>query len=230
MEEEAFFMQKNRLFSTRTLTALAMICTLAFILAAFARVPLFAGPPTLRYDPKDIVITIGGFMFGSLAAAVVSVVVALIQMVTVSATGPWGALMNIITSCAFCCTAAFIYKKNRSIKGAVIGLVTAVVVATIAAMMWNLLVVPLFLGRPREQVWPMLIPVFLPFNLINNIINAAFTMVLYKYVKTALQKARLMPPVEQTEKTGKVNLGIVIISLFIIAYMVLWVLVWQGRI
>jgi len=223
-------MQKNRLFSTKALAVLAVICAMAFVLAAFVRFPITPPIPglNLRYDPKDIVITIGGFMFGPLAAAVVSVVVALIQMVTVSATGIWGALMNIVTSCAFCCTAAFIYKKNRSIKGAVIGLIAAVIVATITALLWNMLVLPIFLDIPRELVWPMIIPTLLPFNLISNTLNAALTMVLYKYVKTALQKARLMPPVEQAQKTGKVSLGVTIISMFVVIYMVLWVLVWQG--
>jgi len=224
-------MQKNKVISTKTLTVLAMICAIAFILAAYVRIPIT--PPattlTLRYDPKDIAITIGGFMFGPLAAAAVSVVVALIQMVTVSATGFWGAVMNIITSCAFCCTGAFIYGKDRGVRGAILGLAAAIVVATVAAMLANLLIVPIFMGRPREQVWPLLVPLFLPFNLINNTLNAAFTLALYKHVKMALQKARLMPP-EKVEKTGRMSVAIAIISLLVIAYMVLWVFVWHGSV
>jgi len=223
-------MSKNKLFSTKTLTVLAMICAIAFVLAAFVRFPITPPIPglNLRYDPKDIVITIGGFMFGPLAAAVVSVIVALIQMVTTSATGPWGALMNIVTSCAFCCTAAFIYKKNRSIKGAVIGLIAAVIVATVVAMLWNMLILPIFVGIPRERVWPLLIPYLLPFNLIGNTLNAAFTMVLYKYVKAALEKARLMPKVEQAQGTKKSHIGVIIFSAFVVGYMVLWILAWRG--
>jgi len=99
--------------STRKLTTLAMICAIAFLLAAFVRFPIVPAVGFLRYDPKDIVIVIGGFIFGPLAALIVTVVVSLLQMVTVSASGPIGAVMNIISGAAFCCTAAYIYGKMR---------------------------------------------------------------------------------------------------------------------
>ena len=46
-------------------------------------------------------------------------------MFTVSDTGPIGCIMNVLATCAFCCTAAFVYKKFHTRKGAVIGLAWA---------------------------------------------------------------------------------------------------------
>lgn len=211
--------------TTRKITTLAMICAIAFLLAAFVRFPVVL---FLRYDPKDVVITIGGFLFGPVAALIVTVVVALLQMVTVSATGPIGAIMNIVSGAAFCCTAAFIYSKKRTLKGAVLGLIVATIFATGVMVLWNYLVTPVFMGIPRQDVVDLLIPAFIPFNLISGILNSALVMLLYKPVRTALKASNLMPHNNEPAQKGKISAGIIITSLFIIATCVLWILVLQG--
>ena len=120
----------------------------------------------LDFDFKDVVICIGGFTFGPLAAAVISILVAFIEMITISTTGPIGFIMNALATCAFCCTASFIYKKMHTKKGAVLGLACGVVALTAVMLLWNYLITPIYMGMDREEiVVPMLIPVFLPFNL-----------------------------------------------------------------
>ena len=209
----------------RKLTTLAMLSAMAFALAAFVRVPIVL---FLRYDPKDVIIAIAGLIYGPIAAFIVAVVVSVTQMFTVSQTGPIGLMMNIIASTAFCCTAALIYKKNRTLKGAVIGLVVASIFATAVMMMWNYIITPIFMNVPREQVVALMIPAFLPFNLISNTLNAALTLLLYKPVRAALQTSRMMPQAENEGRTGKFSLGIVVSALFLIATCVLWVLILQG--
>ena len=213
---------------TKKITVLAMISAVAFIMAAFIRVPVVL---FLRYDPKDVVMAIAGFIYGPMAAFVVAVIVSTVQMFTVSQTGPIGLVMNIISSAAFCCTAAYIYKKKRTMVGAGAGLAVAVVVATIVMMLWNYIVTPIFMGIPRYRVVELLLPAFLPFNLISHSLNAALSLLLYKHVKTALRAARLLPPLEVGEnkdKTAKVNIGAVVIAGFVVVTCVLWVLVLQG--
>lgn len=210
---------------TRKLTTLAMLSAMAFALAAFVRVPIVL---FLRYDPKDVIIAIAGLIYGPIAAFVVTLVVSITQMFTISQTGPIGLMMNIIASTAFCCTAAVIYKKNRTLKGAVIGLAVASIFATAVMMMWNYIITPVFMNVPREQVVALMIPAFLPFNLISNILNAALTLLLYKPVRAALQASRMMPKVENEGKAGKFSVGIAVSALFLIATCVLWVLILQG--
>ncbi|MCL2566324.1 MAG: ECF transporter S component [Defluviitaleaceae bacterium] len=212
--------------TTKKLCVLAMICAVAFILAAIVRVPVVL---FLRYDPKDVVIAIAGFLYGPMAALMVAVVVAVVQMFTVSQTGPIGLLMNIIASAAFCCTAAFIYKKKRTMSGAVIGLAVATLFATIVMMLWNYIITPIFMDVPRQAVVGLLLSAFLPFNLISNTLNAAFTLLLYKPIKSALQASNLMPAPETTVK-GKINIGIIVGSGFAILTCILWVMVLQGYI
>ena len=50
------------------------------------------------------------------------------------------------------------------------------------------------MGVPRSEVVKLLIPAFLPFNLIKSSLNAAITFCLYKPVVTALRKAGLVRP------------------------------------
>jgi len=208
---------------TKRLTVLAMFSAIAFILAAFVRVPVVL---FLRYDPKDVIITIAGFIYGPFAAFLVTVVVSVVQMFTTSQTGYWGLLMNVIASAAFCCTAAYVYKKNRSMKGALIGLIVAFVVATIVMMLWNYLIVPIYMpGVTRESIVPLLFTAFLPFNLISNGLNAAFTFILYKHIKKALQAARLLPVYTDKTKSGKVNIGFILVAIFVVITCVLWILV-----
>ena len=213
--------------TTKKMCTLAMLSALAYIVMAISR----AMPPIvlfLKYDPKDIIITIGGFLFGPLPALTITTVVAFLEMFTVSDTGYIGLIMNIIAGCSFACTAAFIYKRNRTLKGAIIGLIAAWLFTTAVMVMWNYLITPLYLNRPRSEIASLLIPVFVPFNLIKGGLNAALTMLLYKPVKAALQASHLMPDATVQVK-GRINPGVIIASFFVIVTCILWVLVIQGK-
>lgn len=59
-------------------------------------------------------------------------------------------------------------------------------------LFWNYLITPIYMGYPREAVVELLIPVFLPFNLIKGGLNAAITMILYKPIVKALRRAHLI--------------------------------------
>ena len=183
-------MTKTR-FSTKYVAICAMFCAIAYLLTLIGQlVPQVAG--FLSYDPKDIAVVIIGFILGPLASVFVSVIVSLIEMVSVSGTGPIGMLMNVLATCAFAVPAAIVYKRNHSQKGAIIGLTLGVVAMAACMILWNYLVTPLYMGVPRSVVVGMLVPVFLPFNLIKGGINALFTMLLYKPIVGSLRAAKLI--------------------------------------
>ncbi|MCL1795741.1 MAG: ECF transporter S component [Clostridia bacterium] len=214
----------SRRMDTKKISVLAMLSALAFIVMAVGRVPVVL---FLRYDPKDVIITIGGFLYGPLAAFIVTAVVAFVEMITVSDNGFIGLLMNIIAGCSFACTASFIYQKKRTLKGAVLGLLAAWIITTAVMVMWNYLITPVYMKIPREVVVGYMLPAFIPFNLLKGGLNAAITMLLYKPVRAALSAYRMTPPVV-SGKTGKLNAGVVIASVFVIVTCVLWILVLQG--
>ena len=110
-------------FNTKQIAMIGMLCAIAFVAVALIRIPVVS---FLKYEPKDVIVAMGGFMFGPLASFAISAVVSLVEMVTISDTGVIGCLMNLISTCAFACTAAIVYKKRRTLSGAVIGLVSGV--------------------------------------------------------------------------------------------------------
>ena len=198
--------------STRTITSIAMLTGIAYIVMLLSK--LMPSVMFLDFDFKDVVICIGGFTFGPLVAAVISVLVAFIEMITISTTGPWGFLMNALATCAFCCTASFLYKKMHTKKGAVIGLACGVACLVAVMLTWNYLVTPFYMGQPREAIAAMLLPLFLPFNLAKGGMNMAATLLLYKPVVTALRKARLVPESHApVEGKGKLGAGFLLFSL-----------------
>ena len=209
---------------TRKLTTVAMLCAMSYAVMLIGRilVVLF-----LKYDPKDVIIAIGGFLFGPLTSFVISLVVSLIEMFTVSETGIIGCIMNLISTCAFACTAAFIYKRKHNIKGAVIGLLTGCITMTAVMLLWNYLITPIYMGIPRTEVVKLLIPAFLPFNLLKGILNLSITLLLYKPIVTALRKTGLVEESHSgTHKNKKT--GIILLSLLTLATCIFIILVWNG--
>lgn len=210
----------------RKLVLIAMFSAVAYLLVYLVRIPIVPAVPFLRYEPKDVMIVIGGFILGPMASVLISLIVSFFEFLTISTTGPIGMLMNFLSSTFFACTAAIIYKKKRTLKGAVIGLATGTVLTVVLMLLWNYLVSPIYMGIAREAIVKLLLPGFLPFNLIKGIINTTITMLLYKPIVTALRKAKLAPSSEQT-KQGK-YLGVALACMVILISVALFILIFQG--
>lgn len=170
---------------TKKLVTIGMLCALAYVAVLVGRIPLVL---FLKYDPKDILITIGGFIFGPATAFFMSGIVSILEMCTISTTGPIGCVMNVISTCSFACTASFIYQKRKTVSGAVMGLCLGCMSMTVLMLLWNYLAAPVYMGYPREEVAKLLLPAFLPFNLIKSSINAVVTMLLYKPIVCTLRR------------------------------------------
>lgn len=196
---------------SRRLASLAMLSAIAYAVMLFLRVPFWS---FLSYDPKDIVIVISGFIYGPFSAFLISFVVSFIEMITASDTGWIGFAMNLLSTCSFACVAGYVYGKIHTKNGAVIGLALGVVLMTAVMLLWNYLITPMYLETTREVVASMLVPIFLPFNLLKGGLNLAITLIIYKPIITALRKASLLPKsdAENSEKTyGTIILGVVVL-------------------
>ena len=218
-----------RKIDIKKLAVLAMLTALAYVVMWMSKI-LPSVNDFLDFDFKHVVICIGGFIYGPVSAGLITVVVCFIEMITISGTGPWGCLMNIIGTASFCCTACYVYKKNHTMKGAVIGLSLGVIVMTALMLLWNYLVTPIYQGMSRSAIADMLVPVFLPFNLVKGGMNMAATLLLYKPVVGALRHARLVPESETHAAPvgGKKKLGFTIVALFLLATFIFLALVLAG--
>lgn len=209
-------MNHNRKNDTKKLVVLGLLSAIAFLCVFLIRVPSIEW---LKYEPKDVVITFGAFIYGPLSAVIMSVLVSFIEMLTISSTGPVGLLMNVISTVSFAGTATLIYKKKRSMSGAVIGLISGTIVMTAIMLLWNYLMVPIFNGTPRDKVATMLLPIFFPFNIIKGCLNSALLLMIYKPLTDILKKSNLIPSISENSgnQVKKRYIFVLISALIVIA-------------
>lgn len=219
----------NMTKKTSKLTLMAMLCALAFVSVVAIRIPLIPIVPFLEYEPKDVIIMTGGFLFGPMAAALISVIVSFVEMFTISSTGIIGLIMNILSTVAFVCPAAYLYKKYHSMVGALTGMITGTLLMTFIMVLWNYLITPIYMGYPREAVAELLLPAFVPFNLLKGGINTALTLLIYKPLVTTLRKSNLLVFAStDAQRKRKFNIGITLTAAVILITCIMVVLVMQG--
>lgn len=213
--------------NVRKLVILAVLSAIAYLTVFFFRIPMVE---FLKYEPKDVIITIAAFLFGPLAAVPMSIVVSFIEMVTISSTGPIGMLMNIISTIGFASVAGIVYKKKRTLSGAVFGLLAGTAAMTVLMLLWNYFITPFYMGVPREVVANMLIPAFLPFNLVKAGLNSAIVLLLYKPVSNALHKTGLIEHSSADQGGRRISVTTLVVGALILATFILLGLLLAGKI
>lgn len=213
--------------NVKSVTSLAMLTAIAYVVMLLSKLlPQISG--FLQLDLKDTIICIGGFVFGPLSAAAISIVVSVVEMFTVSDTGPIGLIMNLLATCSFCCTASFVYRKHHTKGGAILGLSLGVLTLTAVMLLWNYLITPLYMGISREAVTAMLVPIMLPFNLVKGGLNMAIILLLYKPIVSALRKAKLAPASQTTGISKQSNAGYLLFSAALLATFIALALTLMG--
>lgn len=166
--------------STKKLTRLALLAAISIVLLLAVRIP-FPPAPFLEYDPADIPIFIGTFAFGPLAGFLLTIVVAVLQGMTVSAgSNIIGIMMHIFATGGYVLVAGNIYKRKKNKKNAVVALCSGTVAWVLLMVIFNLIFTPIFMGTSIDEVLGMLLPIIIPFNLLKAGINSILTYILYK--------------------------------------------------
>ena len=174
-------------WSTKQLVTMALMCAIA-ILLSFVEFPIMPAASFLKLDIALVPSAVVGFAFGAGPGVLVGIVSAVAHG---AITGNWvGCLMNIIVACAFVIPASAIYKRNRTFKGAIIGLVVSTVCLVVAAIVANLVVDPIFYGMPFDAVTALIVPAILPFNIIKGIVVSILTALVYKSISNLITPAK----------------------------------------
>ena len=211
---------KNRV---KVLTATAMFAALAYVSVVVLK---FHVGGFLTFDLKDALITVCGMYFGPIYALAISLIVPFLEFITISGTGIYGLIMNVLASVAFSVTASLLYKYKRTFLGAVLGLVGGIFAMIGIMLAANLLITPYYLHMPTEAVAQMIPTLLLPFNAVKAVINGALTLLLYKPLTNALKRAGFRKPgretcaqiAEQDKKRSNIRTAIVaVIAILIMA-------------
>lgn len=179
---------KNSKLRLKQLILISLFSAVALICVFLVRLPMFE---FLEYDPKDIVIVLGGLILGPLPAAAMVIIVSFIHTFVFGSTGIIGFLMEVFASVAFCIPLCLCYHRNKTRNNLYIGFLLGSLCMTATMLLWNLFLTPIYLGIPREAVHGILWTVILPFNIGKSLVNSLGILILYKPVLKASKYANI---------------------------------------
>lgn len=185
---------------------MALLCSVSLLLS-FIEFPLIPAAPFLKYDASFVPMMIAGFAYGpgpGIAVGVVQIALHGLFMGDLP-----GSIMNIVVCIGFIWPASMIYARMHNKRGAFIGLLVSTLVSTACALLANLVITPLYMGVTIDAIIAMLVPIFLPFNLIKAAINSVLTAAVYKATSNVIKpkhertpaKLKSLPAIEPLEPT-----------------------------
>ncbi|MDB6507253.1 ECF transporter S component [Bifidobacterium pseudocatenulatum] len=170
-------------WSTKRIAMYALFVALSMAVS-FVEFPIVPGVEWLKYDPSGIVSLVAGFAYGPAAAVIVSVLGFLPHLFT----NPWGTLMAVLVALALSVPAALIYRRNKTRKGAVIGIIVGAIAALAVAIVGNMIVTPFYAHMTTAQVVALIVPALLPFNALKFTIHGVVTFLIYKPISNLLNR------------------------------------------
>ena len=170
-------------WSTQQVAIYALFVALGIALS-FISFPVFPAVPFLKYDLSGVICLIAAFAYGPAAGATVSILTYVPHLFT----NPVGAAMNMLIMLCFTRPAAFIYKRSHTQAGAAAALAAGAVLAVAAALALNLAATPLYYHVDVMRYIALILPAYLPFNLIKMGLHAVITFLCYKPVSRMVKK------------------------------------------
>ncbi len=172
----------------------------------FLKFSLVIFPSFLEIHFDEIPAFIAGFAYGPLSAVAVLVIKTIIKLPFTS-TLTVGEFSDLIYSIAFILPAALIYKKNRTFKNAILGLLTGTIIQLVVSLLGNIyLMIPFYMfmfNLSKEQLiaiaqvanplitdveWTYGLYAVLPFNLIKDFLICLITILVYKSTHKLIDK------------------------------------------
>lgn len=177
--------------NVKKLTNIGVLTALAVVLMIFLKFP-FPWAPYLLYDFGDTPILIISFLYGPLSAIISTVIGSILMALVTGEGGIYGVIMHIIATGTFVFTAGIIYNKFHNKRGAMIALLCGSLAMTIIMIPANLLITPLYTGLPRTEIFKMILPIVIPFNITKSAFNAIITLLVYKKIANFLRSMGLI--------------------------------------
>ena len=204
----AKFFFKNNQITTRFIARTAVFAAISIILYTVPglkfSLPIF--PSFLEIHLDEIPAFIAGFAYGPLSGFLVILVKTIVKL-PITGTAGVGELADFIYSSVFVIPAAIIYKKHRTLKGALASLGIATVIQVITASFVTTFVMldaySVLYHLPKAVILNMckainpavdnlgfkfLLMVALPFNALKDVIVVIITCILYKRLRLLFKR------------------------------------------
>lgn len=190
----------------RRMTVAGLFGAIAFVLMFFSfGIPVLS--PFAEFDLSALPELIGGYVLGPIGAVYITVIKLLLKLLFQGTSSMFtGEVQNLILSISYVLPAILYYRKNRTKKGAVIGLAIGSILSIVMAVLTNLyLIFPAYIklyGMNWDGIIeictaanPMItsIPTFvafsvIPFNVISRLVSSVITILVYKKISVPLKK------------------------------------------
>lgn len=209
IERKAGMMQQKstgKKMALSTLTKIALLAAVAGVLMLF-EVPLWFAPSFYKLDLSELAVMVGALSMGPAAGAMIELIKILLNFVlNGTITGGVGEFANFLIGCSFVVPAAWIYRRQRNIKGMMLGMAAGIVCMVLLGSVINYyILLPVYatvFGQPLEffiQMGNALNPAIVdlktfilfavaPFNLLKGIIISALTFLLYRKLGRQLEQ------------------------------------------
>lgn len=197
---------KPKIFTTKVIAKTAILGAVAFVLMMFDfSLPIF--PSFYKLDFSEVAVLVGGFAMGPIpAVAIEALKIVLNCLFQGSSTAYVGEVANFLIGCAFCVPASLIYRKSKTKKHAIQGLIIGALCMTAAGVVLNYFVLlpaySFFYHMDMDVLIGMgtaIIPAIkdrlgfvllatTPFNLIKGAVVSLLTMLIYKHISPILHR------------------------------------------
>ncbi len=174
--------------NTKTIAKVAVLAALGIILYLL-EVAILPWAPFLKLDVSNVPTLLAAFGVSPIAAVAIEAIKGLFYL-PMSKTGGIGELANFILGSMFAISAAIVYKRQHSKKGAVIALLCGSVIVIISAMLINYFItLPLYApGMTNDVKINTILTAILPFNVIKCTVISVITLLIYKRISLLLHK------------------------------------------
>lgn len=197
----------RRYLNVKTLTKIAILSAIATVLMLFEFPLPFIAPSFYKLDLSEVVVLIGGFSMGAVAAIIIEAIKIILNFVlNGTITAGVGEFANFIIGCSLVVPAALIYRRHKSKNSALVSLIVGTLCLTAVGVLLNYFVLlpaySYFMGIDSSvfvemgnainpfitDLKTLVLYATAPFNLIKGIIVSIPTLLLYKRISLLLNK------------------------------------------
>ena len=198
-------MNSKKKLSTKMVAQIGMLGAIAVVLMLF-EIPLPFAPSFYEIDFSEVPVLIGAFAMGPMAGVLIEFIKIILNLcINGSVTAGVGELANLAIGCAMVFPAAMIYKRKKTKKGAIAGLVTGTLFMTFAGCFINAYVMlPTYakaFGMPIEalvgmgsainasitDLFTFVMFAVVPFNLLKGVLVSVIVLLIYKKISPILK-------------------------------------------
>ena len=199
-------MNKKRKLTTREITTVGMLGAIATVLMLF-EIPLPFAPSFYEIDFSEVPVLVGCFALGPVAGVLVELIKIILNFaINGTVTAGVGEVANFLIGISFCVPAAIIYKKMKTKKAAMLGLVVGTIVMAIFGCFINayvllptyakafqipidgLIAMGTAVNAGINSLMTFVVFAVLPFNLLKGILDSIIVLLIYKKISPILKK------------------------------------------